>query len=136
VIEGPGFALFAFAHRIGFKDLPSWLGSMDRCLTSFAGSLVPMFPKAPFSPMSVCSFGCVLPIVEALVGGWLLFGLQTGRALISSSVLMLVLTFGSAMRQDGPTVSEQLTYSLIYSLLLAGIRFNPYSVDSRLRRSL
>lgn len=53
MIEGPGFALFAFAHRIGFKDLPSWLGSMDRCLTSFAGSLVPMFPKAPFSPM-VC----------------------------------------------------------------------------------
>ena len=45
---------------------------------------------------------------------------------------MLVLTFGPAMRQDWPTVGVQLTYSLIYSLLLAGIRFNSYSVDSRL----
>lgn len=64
-----------------------------------------------------------------------LFGFQTGRALISGSVLMLVLTFGSALRQDWPTVGIQLTYSLIYSLLPAGKRFNSYSVDSRLHRS-
>ena len=68
MIEGPGFALFAFAHRIGIEDLPAWLGSVDRCLTSFAGSLVPMFPKAPFPyGLSAASAAC-LPIVEALVG--------------------------------------------------------------------
>jgi thiosulfate dehydrogenase [quinone] large subunit len=104
-------------------------------LTSFAGSLVPMFQKTPLLLWSVYSFGCVLPIAETLVGACLLFGFQTGRSLISGSVLMLVLTLGSALRQDWPTVGIQLTYSLIYSLLLAGIRFNSYSVDSRLHRS-
>jgi thiosulfate dehydrogenase [quinone] large subunit len=104
-------------------------------LTSFAGSLVPMFQMTPLPLWSVYSFGCVLPIVETLVGACVLFGFQTGRALISGSVLMLVLTFGSTLRQDWPTVGIQLTYSLVYALLLATIRFNSYSVDRRLYRS-
>jgi thiosulfate dehydrogenase [quinone] large subunit len=104
-------------------------------LTSFAGSLVPMFQKTPLPLWSVYSFGCVLPIVETLVGACVLFGFQTGRALISGSVLMLFLTFGSTLRQDWPTVGIQLTYSLVYALLLATIRFNSYSVDRRLYRS-
>ena len=105
-------------------------------LTNFAGSLVPLFQKTPLPVWSIYSFGCVLPIVEALVGACILFGFQTPRALILGSALMLVLTFGSTLRQDWPTVGIQLTYSLIYSLLLAGIRFNSYSVDTRVHRSL
>jgi hypothetical protein len=42
---------------------------------------------------------------------------------------MLALIFGSTLRQDWPTVGIQLTYSVVYSLLLAGIRFNFYDVD-------
>ena len=49
--------------------------------------------------------------------------------MISGSVFMLVPTLGSTLRQDWPTVGIQLTPSVVYSLLLAGIRFNPYSVD-------
>jgi hypothetical protein len=51
--------------------------------------------------VSVYSFGCVLPIVEALVGFYVLFGFQTKRALISGSVLMLVLTFGLLCDKTG-----------------------------------
>jgi thiosulfate dehydrogenase [quinone] large subunit len=95
-----------------------------------------MFQKTPLPTWSVYSFGYVLPMVEALVGACVLFGFQTRRALISGSVLMLVLTFGSTLRQDWPTVGIQLTYSFIYSLLLAGVRFNSYSVDRRLHHTL
>lgn len=98
-------------------------------LRSFAESLLPIFQKTPMPPWSVYSFGYWLPIVEATVGACVLFGFQTRRALISGAVLMLVLTFGSTLRQDWPTVGIQLTYSVVYSLLLAGIRFNSYSVD-------
>jgi thiosulfate dehydrogenase [quinone] large subunit len=101
-------------------------------LRNFAGSLLPMFQKTPLPAWSVYSFGYVLPIVEALVGACVLFGFQTKRALISGSVLMLVLTFGSTLRQDWPTVGIQLMYSLVYSLLLAGTPVNYYSIDSRL----
>jgi len=88
-------------------------------LRNFAESLLPMFQKTPLPAWSVYSFGCVLPIVEALVGFCVLFGFQTKRALISGSVLMLVLTFGSTLRQDWPTVGIQLMYSLVSSLVVA-----------------
>lgn len=104
-------------------------------LTDFAESLVPMFQKTPLPLWSVYSFGCALPIVEALGGACILFGFETKRALISGSVLMLILTFGSTLRQDWPTVGIQLSYSLVYSLLLAGTRVNSYSIDSRFRSS-
>jgi len=48
-------------------------------------SLLPMFQKTPLPAWSVYSFGCVLPIVEALVGFCVLFGFQTKRAFISGS---------------------------------------------------
>jgi thiosulfate dehydrogenase [quinone] large subunit len=98
-------------------------------LRSFAESLLPMFQKTPLPPWSVYNFGYLLPIVEAIIGACVLFGFQTRRALISGSVLMLFLTFGSTLRQDWPTVGIQLTYSVVYSLLLAGIRFNSYGID-------
>jgi thiosulfate dehydrogenase [quinone] large subunit len=106
-------------------------------LRSFAESMLPMFQKTPLPPWSVYNFGYLLPIVEAIIGACVLFGFQTRRALISGSVLMLFLTFGSTLRQDWPTVGIQLTYSVVYSLLLAGIRFNSYGVDRLLpHRSL
>jgi thiosulfate dehydrogenase (quinone) large subunit len=104
-------------------------------LGNFAESLLRMFQKTPLPGWSVYTFGYVLPIVETLVGASVLFGFQTRRALISGSVLMLVLTFGSALRQDWPTVGIQLTYSLVYSFLLAGIRFDSYGIDQMSRSS-
>jgi thiosulfate dehydrogenase [quinone] large subunit len=88
-----------------------------------------MFQRTPLPTWSVYSFGYLLPIVETTVGACVLFGFQTRRALVSGSVLMLVLTFGSTLRQDWPPVGIQLTYSMVYSLLLARIRFNSYGVD-------
>ncbi len=105
-------------------------------LGNFAESLLPMFQKTLLPAWSVYSFGYVLPIVEAVIGACVLFGFHTRRALNSGSVLMLVLMFGSTLRQDWPTVGIQLTYSLVYSLLLAGIRFNSCSIDRQLSRSL
>lgn len=95
-------------------------------LSTFAESLVSMFQKAPLPVWSVYAFGCMLPVVEAAIGACVLFGFQTRRALIAGSILMLILTFGSTLRQDWPTVGIQLTYSVVYSLLLAGIQFNSY----------
>ena len=103
-------------------------------LHSFAESLVPLFAKTPLPPWSVFDFGYVLPILEALVGAAVLFGLQNRRALQAGSILMLVLMFGSSLREDWPTVGIQLTYSVVYCILIAGVRFDGFGVD-RLKKS-
>ena len=83
---------------------------------------------------SYTSFRSLKPLwVEAV-----LFGLETRRALLGGSVLMLILMlilmFGSALREDWPTVGIQLTYSVVYCILIAGVQFDGFGID-RLKRS-
>jgi thiosulfate dehydrogenase (quinone) large subunit len=121
----------ALGLNICMQGIVRWASGLG----SFAESMLPIFQRTLLPTWSVYSFGYLLPIVEATVGACLLFGFQTRRALISGSVLMLVLTFGTTLRQDWPTVEIQLTYSVVYSLLLAGIQFNSYSVDLLISRT-
>jgi hypothetical protein len=78
-----------------------------------------MFQKTPLR-VARLQLRCVLPVAEALVGFCVLFSFQTKRALISGSVLMLVLTFGSTLRQNWLTVGIQLMYSGLFPLLAGG----------------
>ncbi len=103
-------------------------------LHSFAESLVPLFATTPLPPWSVFDFGYVLPILETLVGAAVLFGLQARRAFQAGSILMLVLMFGSSLREDWPTVGIQLTYAVVYCILIAGAQFNGFGID-RLKKS-
>jgi thiosulfate dehydrogenase [quinone] large subunit len=77
----------------------------------------------------VFDFGYVIPILEALVGAAVLFGLQTRRALQAGSILILILMFGSSLREDWSTVGIQLTYSVVYCILIAGVRFDGFGID-------
>jgi thiosulfate dehydrogenase [quinone] large subunit len=81
----------------------------------------------------VYDFLYVLPILEALAGAAVLFGLETRPALLAGSILMLILMFGSPLREDWPTVGIQLTYSLVYCILIAGVQFDGFGID-RLKR--
>ena len=105
-------------------------------LRRFAQSLAPMFEKTILPSWSVYSFGDLLPVLEAVPGAAVLIGFSSRRSLTVDAVLMLVLMFGSTLRQDWQTVGIQLIYSVVYCILLAGVRFNSYSVDRALRRSL
>lgn len=70
------------------------------------------------------------PWAEALIGLLLFAGLRTRAALISGSLLMLLLTFGTALRPDWQTIYLQLTYAFVYAALLAGRQSNLYSIDA------
>jgi thiosulfate dehydrogenase [quinone] large subunit len=104
-------------------------------LGSFAQSLVPMFQKTPLPSWSVYGFGLALPILEAVVGAVVAAGYRTRTALVAGASLMLVLMFGTALRQDWPTVGIQLTYSFIYCVLLAGAQVDRYCLDRLVRRT-
>lgn len=111
---------------------------VSRMLTgagAFAAHMVGQFAHAPLPVWSVWSFGMVLPAIEALLGLLLLIGLRTRAALVAASLLIMVLTFGSALLQEWPIVGSQLIYALVYSVLLFLLRYNGWSVDAWMFRS-
>jgi thiosulfate dehydrogenase (quinone) large subunit len=101
----------------------------------FAAKLVMQFAHAPLPGWSVWAFGLVLPAIEGLLGLLLLIGLRTRAVLVAGSLLIMVLTFGSALVQDWSAASIQLTYAAIYAALLFLRRYNGWSVDAWMARN-
>jgi thiosulfate dehydrogenase [quinone] large subunit len=97
---------------------------------AFAAQLSEQFVRSPLPAWSVHLFGMVLPAVEGLVGLLLLIGWKTRVALIAALLLMLVLTFGSALVQDWNAAGAQLLYALVFSVLLFLRRYNAWSLDA------
>lgn len=101
---------------------------------AFTSHMVAQFAHAPLPVWSVWGFGMILPAIEALLGLLLLIGLRTRAALVAASLLLMVLTFGSALLQDWAIVGSQLLYALVYSMLLFLLRYNGWSVDACMLR--
>ena len=97
---------------------------------AFAHTLMPMFAKTPLPGWSVYAFGLCLPWAEAITGLLVLAGAASRFAYVLGMLQLAALMFGVGLRQDWPTASLQLTYALIYFVLLAGRSYNRYSVDA------
>jgi thiosulfate dehydrogenase [quinone] large subunit len=100
----------------------------------FSSKLVSQFSHSPLPSSLVWGFGLSLPWVEALFGLLILLGLRTRAALVGGSVVLLLLTFGSALIQDWQAASAQLLYAAVYAALLFLIRFSGWSLDAVLFR--
>ena len=101
----------------------------------FAWHLSEQFAHSPLPPGLVHLFGSVLPAIEGLIGLLLLIGLKTRLALITASLLMMVLTFGSALVQDWAAAGIQLMYALVFSVLLFLRRYNAWSLDGCMNKA-
>lgn len=95
----------------------------------FSAHLTEQFAHSPLPEAMVHGFGSVLPPIEGLIGLLLLIGWKTRWTLIAASLLMLVLTFGSALLQNWSATETQLMYALVFSVLLFLRRYNAWSVD-------
>jgi thiosulfate dehydrogenase (quinone) large subunit len=100
----------------------------------FVASLMKMFLGSPLPPPLVSGFATALPWIEAAIGLLVLTGLKTRFALTAGGVLMIVLTFGVTTLQNWETAGQQLSYALVFALLLASAAANRYSLDSWLLR--
>lgn len=101
----------------------------------FAHSVEALFRKTLLPGWSVLAFGWVLPWLEAIVGLLVLVGLRTRPALMAGALLLIVLTFGSTLRQDWEIAGLQLVYASVYAALLAFRNRNVYSLDALLNAS-
>lgn len=74
-------------------------------------------------------FLSILPYIEAAVGSLIVVGLFTFWALVAGALLMLVLIFGTAARQDWTTVGIQTAYGLFYYFLISRNQDNWLAID-------
>ena len=119
VVLGINIALHGFSRIYGGPVL-------------FAQSMVPQFAKTPLPSWSVYAFCLTIPFAEALIGLLVLFGLGSRVAYVLGLLQIAALTFGSTLRQDWTASSIQLTYALLYAILLAFCEYNTLSVDTAL----
>jgi thiosulfate dehydrogenase [quinone] large subunit len=102
-------------------------------IAAFSAGLRPEFSQT-FLPGGLVELtGYVIVIGEAMVGLLVLAGLWLRPALVAGMFLMLLLEFGTCLRQEWNTAGLQLTYVAFYAVLIATARYDACSVD-RLRR--
>ncbi|HMD32906.1 MAG TPA: DoxX family protein [Candidatus Acidoferrales bacterium] len=122
----------AFAILRIMLGLNIFMHGVSRILSgqaTFVASMTKMFQDTILPVAIVVPFGYALPWLEAVIGLLILIGLRTREALVSGAVLMLVLTFGTVLRQDWNAAAIQLFYCAIYAALIANVHHNKLAVD-------
>ena len=102
------------------------VNGLDQFSAFLTGQLEPTWLPA----IAVSSFGYILPPVETLMGLALILGLFTRPALIVGGLMMTALTFGTMFMQNFDLAWLQLTYALVFFILLASRSWNTISLDS------
>ncbi|MEM1044279.1 MAG: DoxX family protein [Bacteroidota bacterium] len=101
-------------------------GFADGLAEGFSETILP----APLVRLS--AYGIV--IAEVGIGALLTVGLWTRWALVAGGLLMTVLVFGTALRQDWGTLGSQMVYAFLYFALLFARTYDYYSLDQLRRR--
>ncbi len=97
---------------------------------AFASGMRAEFSQTILPGPLVEASGYGIVIAEACIGLLILLGLGLRGALIAGTVLMLILQFGTCLRQDWGTAGTQLIYVGLYAILLATLNCDRYSVDA------
>jgi thiosulfate dehydrogenase [quinone] large subunit len=103
-------------------------------LSGFVEGMVRDFAVTPLPAFLITPFASSIPFVEPFIGIFLIFGLCTRQVLIVAGLLLIALTFGTALRGDFQILGIQLLYSLVLSVLLFSRRFNRLAVDTLLEK--
>jgi len=130
--EHLGYALLRAV--VGTNLMMHGLSRMIAGPGEFAAKLVMQFEHTPLPSWSVWVFGQTLPAIEGLLGLLILIGLRTRAALVAASLLIIVLTVGSSLLQDWNITGIQLTYALVYSVLIFLHQHDGWSIDAWIKR--
>jgi thiosulfate dehydrogenase [quinone] large subunit len=109
----------------GFIRIYSGIGA-------FAATTAEHMAKSPLPHGFVLGFSYAIPVIEALLGVALIFGVLTRIALVLGAVFMMGLTIGVGSNQQWDIAGQQLFYSFVFFVLLFTVEHNALAVD-RLR---
>ena len=119
---------------IGMNIMMHGLARLVSGEDKFVAGLTHTFQSSPLPHALVWGFGTVLPWIEAAIGILVLTGLFTRFALTAGGLLMTLFTFGVGTIQNWEAAGLQLSYALVFALLLAAVAANGYSLDALIRR--
>jgi thiosulfate dehydrogenase [quinone] large subunit len=98
--------------------------------TAFAQGIVKQMEPTILPPSAVYAFAFSLVWVETAVGLLLILGLQTRLALIVGGLMMTLLTFGTMQIENFQNAWLQLTYALVFFVVLVFRSWNLISLDA------
>lgn len=98
-------------------------------VVAFASATAQNMEKSPLPHGLLYIFGLAIPFIEVLIGVALVLGIGTRITLVCGSLFMMALTTGIASIQKWDVASQQLSYSLIFFILLFGLKYNLLSCD-------
>ncbi len=114
---------------LGMNMFIHGVGRLGSRYDKFVGDTLTLFAKSPLPEWSVVAFVQVIPYFEAIIGLFVLVGFLSRYFYLLGSLLMLNLIFGMGVIQRWDIVGLQMTYVIIYFLLLFFNECNRYSVD-------
>jgi thiosulfate dehydrogenase [quinone] large subunit len=97
---------------------------------AFAQGIVKQMEATILPASLVYAFAATLVWVESAVGVLLILGLQTRLALIVGGLMMTLLTFGTMQIENFQNAWLQLTYALVFFVVLALRSWNLISLDA------
>lgn len=100
-------------------------------LAAFRAGMVHNYAATLLPEALVGAFATVLPFVEAALGALLLLGLFTRPALAATMLLLVVLVFGSGLREQWDAIEAQLVHGLFCGALLLLSQHNRLCLDRR-----
>lgn len=98
-------------------------------LAEFEAWMQGLYKESLLASFVVQIFGYGIPILEALVGVFLILGLWTQKTYLAGATLMLALITGSCLIEKWDWAGMQMIYALFYFCLTLFIQFNKISVD-------
>lgn len=106
----------------GFTRLGNIPGFADAMVGAMEGAWMPE-PLVRFTAILVSP-------VELIVGLCMVLGLFTRISLVVTLILMAVLMYGVTIVQNWDTATSQLIYALVLFMLLAGVGYNRFALDT------
>lgn len=97
---------------------------------AFAQGIVKQMEPTMLPPSLVYAFAWTLVWVESAVRILLILGLQTRLALIAGGLMMTLLTFGTMQIENFQNAWLQLTYALVFFVVLVCRSWNLISLDA------
>ena len=87
-------------------------------MESFANGVAKGFENTMLPEILVLPVAYAIPIVELVLGLFLILGLVTKKTLTGAAVLIIFLIAGSAFKEDWGAVGTQMLYALYIFFLL------------------